>query len=116
MKGLRDLGKKFDWFRCKKISQKLKYLSFKCEQSERYFCPILLVSPFCACPMRKIRCLSGNQPYQPLNYLAVPKELKIATFISIWPVVKILIGNGSLTLEQCKIETRLQIGDMQSKH
>ena len=29
--------KKSDWFRCKKISQKLKYLNFKCEQSEKYF-------------------------------------------------------------------------------
>ena len=33
----RDSRKKSDWFRCKKISQKLKYLNFKCEQSERYF-------------------------------------------------------------------------------
>ena len=33
----RDSRKKSDWFRCKKISQKLKYLKFKCEQSERYF-------------------------------------------------------------------------------
>ena len=33
----RHFRKKSDWFRCKKISQKLKYLSFKCEQSERFF-------------------------------------------------------------------------------
>ena len=33
----RDSRKKSDWFRCKKISQKLKYLNFKCEQSERFF-------------------------------------------------------------------------------
>ena len=33
----RDSTKKSDWFRCKKISQKLKYLNFKYEQSERYF-------------------------------------------------------------------------------
>ena len=33
----RDSREKSDWFRCKKISQKLKYLNFKCEQSERYF-------------------------------------------------------------------------------
>ena len=33
----RDSRKKSDWFRCKKISQELKYLNFKCEQSERYF-------------------------------------------------------------------------------
>ena len=32
-----DSSKKSDWFRCEKISQKLKYLNFKCEQSERYF-------------------------------------------------------------------------------
>ena len=33
----RDSKKKSDWFLCKKISQKLKYLNFKCEQSEGYF-------------------------------------------------------------------------------
>ena len=33
----RDLGRKSDWFRCQKISQKLIYLNFKCEQKERYF-------------------------------------------------------------------------------
>ena len=33
----RDSTKKSDWFRCTKISQKLKYLNFKCEQSWRYF-------------------------------------------------------------------------------
>ena len=34
----RDSRKKSDWFRCKTVSQKLKYfLNFKCEQSERYF-------------------------------------------------------------------------------
>ena len=33
----RDSRKKSDWFRHKKISQKLKYLNFKCDQSERYF-------------------------------------------------------------------------------
>ena len=72
----RGSTKKSDWFRCKKISQKLKYLNFKCEQSERYFfkceqseryffkCeqseryffrPDLFVSPLCACPVRKFR-------------------------------------------------------------
>ena len=42
MKCPRDSRKKFDWFRCKKISQKLNYLNFKSEQSERYFssCPV----------------------------------------------------------------------------
>ena len=33
----RDSRKKSDWFRCEKISQKLKYLNFKCEQSGRFF-------------------------------------------------------------------------------
>ena len=33
----RDSKKKSDWFRCKKISQNLKHLNFRCEQSERYF-------------------------------------------------------------------------------
>ena len=33
----RDSRKKFDWFRSKKISQKSKYLNFKCEQSNGYF-------------------------------------------------------------------------------
>ena len=33
----RDSRKESDWFLCEKISQKLKYLNFKCEQSERYF-------------------------------------------------------------------------------
>ena len=33
----RGSRRKSDWFRCKKISRKLKYLKFKCEQSERYF-------------------------------------------------------------------------------
>ena len=33
----RDLSKKSDWFRCKKISQKLKYFNFNSEQSERNF-------------------------------------------------------------------------------
>ena len=47
----RDSRKKSDWFRCKKISQKLKYLNFKYEQSNHY---VLFVSPLCACPMRKI--------------------------------------------------------------
>ena len=37
MKGPRDLEKESDWFRWKKISQKLKYLNFKREQSKRYF-------------------------------------------------------------------------------
>ena len=37
MKCPRDSKKKSDWFRCEKISQKLRYLNFKCEQSERYF-------------------------------------------------------------------------------
>ena len=40
----RDSRKKSDWFRCEKISQKLKYLNFKCEQSEGYF--FVLFYPF----------------------------------------------------------------------
>ena len=54
----RDSRKKSDWFRCEKISQisqisqKLKYLNSKCEQSGRSFF-VLLVSPLCACPLRK---------------------------------------------------------------
>ena len=51
----RNSEKKSDWFCCKKISQKLKYLNFKCKQSEIYFFVLFCsVSPFCACPMRKI--------------------------------------------------------------
>ena len=60
--------KKSDWFRCETISQKLKYLNFKCEQSEKYFfvlfCPFH--PPLCACLTRKIslatsESVSGNQ-------------------------------------------------------
>ena len=43
-----DSRRKSDWFRCEKISQKLKYLNFKCEQSERYFfvlfCSVLFIT------------------------------------------------------------------------
>ena len=63
----RDSTKKSDWCRCKKISQKLKYLNFKCEQSERYF--FVLICSFhhsAHAPCEKIRCrlakcVSGNQ-------------------------------------------------------
>ena len=63
----RDLRKKSDWFRGKKIAQKLKYLDFKCEQSERYF--FVLICSFhhsAHVPCEKIRWLlakrvSGNQ-------------------------------------------------------
>ena len=37
----RDSRKTSDWFRCKKISQKLKYLNFKCEQTEGYLFVLL---------------------------------------------------------------------------
>ena len=37
VKAPRDLRKKSDWFRCKKISQKLKYFNFKCEQRRKIF-------------------------------------------------------------------------------
>ena len=37
VKGLCGLTKKSDWFCCKKTSQKLKYLNFKCELSKTYF-------------------------------------------------------------------------------
>ena len=37
VKCLRDSRQKSDCFRCKKISQKLKYLNFNCELRERYF-------------------------------------------------------------------------------
>ena len=54
--------KKCDWFRCKKISQKLKYLNFKCEQSERiFFRPVLFVSPLCACPMQNISLATSKK-------------------------------------------------------
>ena len=33
----RDVRKKSDWFRGKKILQNLKYLNFTCDQSQRYF-------------------------------------------------------------------------------
>ena len=62
-----DSKKKSDWFRCKKISQKLKYLNFKCEQSERYFF-VLFCSFHCSAhvPREKFRwrqskSASGNQ-------------------------------------------------------
>ena len=57
----RDVRKKSDWFRCKKISQKLKYLNFKCEQNERYFRPVLFVSQLCACPLRKILLVTSEK-------------------------------------------------------
>ena len=37
VKAPRDLRKKSDWFRCGKISQKLKYLNFKSEQRKSWF-------------------------------------------------------------------------------
>ena len=49
----RDVRKKSDWFRGKRILQNLKYLNFTCEQSQYVFCP-----------MRKIflaKGVSGNQ-------------------------------------------------------
>ena len=49
----RDSKKTSDWFRCKKISQKLKYLNFKCEQSERYFFVLIC--------WRLAKLVSGNQ-------------------------------------------------------
>ena len=63
----RDSTKKSDWFRCKKILQKLKYLNFKYERSERYF--FVLICSFhhsAHAPCEKIRwglakCVSGNQ-------------------------------------------------------
>ena len=62
-----DSEKKSDWFRCKKISQKLKYLNFKCEQSERY--SFVLICSFhrsahVLCEKirwRRGKCVSGNQ-------------------------------------------------------
>ena len=55
-----DSRKKSDWFCYKKISQKLKYLNFKCEQSEDIFSFYLFVSPLCACPMRKTSLATGE--------------------------------------------------------
>ena len=50
----RDSRKKSDWFRCEKISQKLKYLNFKCEQSERYFSSCSIRFTTLRMSMRKI--------------------------------------------------------------
>ena len=62
MKCPRDSIKESDWFRCEKISQKLKYLNFKCEQSEKiFFRPVLFVLPLCACPMRKISLATSEK-------------------------------------------------------
>ena len=72
----RNSRKKSDWFRCEKISQKLKYLNFKWEQSERYFFrPVLFVHHFAHVPCEKFRwrqakSVSGNQ--------ALPHDLLIA--------------------------------------
>ena len=71
-----DSRKKSDWFRCKEIPQTLKYLNFKCEQSEIYF--FLLICPFhhsAHVPCQKIRwrlakSVSGNQA--PGRNLLVP--------------------------------------------
>ena len=63
----RDSRKKSDLFRCKKISQKLKYLNFKCEQSERYFFVLFCSFHHSAhVPCEKVRLrlakrISGNQ-------------------------------------------------------
>ena len=66
-----DLRKKSNWSRCKKISQKLKYLNFKCEQSERYFFVLFHwfhhsahVASHVACEnfrRRQAKSVSGNQ-------------------------------------------------------
>ena len=59
---LRGLRKKSDCFRCEKISQKLKYLNSKCEQMGKYFFRLIpLVSPICACSMRKIFMATGER-------------------------------------------------------
>ena len=61
MKAPRDLRNRSDGFRCKKISQNLKYLDFECEQSKSdIFHPILSVSTICACAMRKVSLATGN--------------------------------------------------------
>ena len=70
MKAPRDLRKKSDWFRCKKISQKLIYLNFQMRTERKvFFHPILLVSQLCACPIQNFRWrqakgVSGNQALQ----------------------------------------------------
>ena len=62
-----DSEKKSDWFRCKKISQKLKYLNSKCEQGERYFFVLLCSfhhSAYVPCEKirwRQAKSVSGNQ-------------------------------------------------------
>ena len=71
----RDSRKKSDWFCCKKISQKLKYLNFKCEQSERYFRPVLFVSPLCSCPMRKIPLATSKKSEWKSGLKSVPWTL-----------------------------------------
>ena len=67
----RDSRKKYDWFRCKKISRKLKYLNFKCEQSERYFFVLFFSFHYSAhvpCEnfrWRQVKSMSENQALGP---------------------------------------------------
>ena len=126
----RDPRKKSDWFRCKKISQKLKYLNFKCEQSERYL--FVLFYSFhhsVHVPCEKIRwrqakSVSGNQaleciirttdlietvrifskwwPKQPGSWLAEKwiVDLKLKSFFQVWTVPVKL--NFYIVSEVCK--------------
>ena len=55
----RGSRKKFDWFRCEKISQKLKIQMRK--ERKIFFRPVLFVSPLCACPMRKISLATSEK-------------------------------------------------------
>ena len=63
----RDSRKKPDWFRFEKISQKLKYLNFKCEQSGRSFFVLFCSfhhSAHVPCEKfrwRQAKSVSGNQ-------------------------------------------------------
>ena len=60
MQGPRGLAKKSDWFRCKKVSQKLKYFYFKCKISKIYFLSnsIAIVIQICFYPI--LLCLAKN--------------------------------------------------------
>ena len=55
-----DSEKKSDWFRCKKMSQNLKCLNFKCEQSEKYFSSCC--TGFTVLHMSHAKTFAGDKP------------------------------------------------------
>ena len=61
LKCSRDLARKSDRFRSKKISQMSEYLNFMQTEHKIFFRPGLLITPFCARPMRKFSLTTNEK-------------------------------------------------------